>query len=221
MSRAPSVVIVDYGMGNMLSVAHACAHVGLRARLVKDQESLLAADAAILPGVGAFGDAMAHLKQLDLVSPLRDFAASGRPFMGICLGLQLLLSESEEFGSHRGLDLVPGRVLRFPGRDRGGARVKVPQLGWNAVRRRGADWAETPLRDLPDGEPMYFVHSFYAQPADPAMALARSAYADTDYCSVLLKGNVFACQFHPEKSAWSGLSILRNWAAAVAVRRPA
>lgn len=215
MTRAPDVVIVDYGMGNMLSVAHACAHVGLKARIVTDKNDLLAADAAILPGVGAFGDAMETLVRLDLVSPIRDFAASGRPFMGICLGLQLLLSESEEFGSHRGLDLVPGRVLRFPAQDRAGKCVKVPQLGWNAVRRAGADWAGTPLRELPDGEPMYFVHSFYAEPADPARALARSFYADIGYCSVLLKGNVFACQFHPEKSAWSGLSILKNWAARV------
>ena len=129
------VAIVDYGLGNLYSVKHACMHVGLRARITCDPSEILAADATIVPGVGAFGDAMATLRRLDLVSALRDFVATNRPFVGICLGLQLLMSESEEFGCHKGLGIIDGMVVRFHESRLGGRQLKVPHISWNGIHR--------------------------------------------------------------------------------------
>lgn len=206
--QSKKVAIVDYGMGNMFSVLRACAHAGLDAALTSDKVALAAADAVILPGVGAFGPAMDNLARLDLVSPLRDFCASGKPFMGICLGFQLLMTESEEFGHNKGLDIVKGTVKKFPVSNAEGA--KVPQIGWNAVNK-ARDWAGTCLEGVKDGEYMYFVHSFYVQPASPEVFCSLTSYAGIDYCSSVARGNVFACQFHPEKSAWNGLRMYDNF----------
>lgn len=225
MPERPGVVIVDYGMGNLFSVQRACAHAGLDARLSSEKRDLLAAEGAILPGVGAFGSAMEALERLDLASPLRDFAASGRPLFGICLGLQLLMSESEEFGRHKGLDLVRGAVRRLPGTGPDGRRVKVPQVGWNRLTRpAGAApdaWQASPLRGIDERETFYFVHSYYVAPESPGTVLSLTDYAGHEYCSSLRAGNVFACQFHPEKSARTGLGIYRAWAADLAAVRSA
>jgi len=209
------VAIVDYKAGNLFSVEQACKAVGLDPVVTCRQETILAADALILPGVGAFGDAIRNLYELDLVSPLRDFSASGKPFMGICLGMQLLFSASEEFGDSKGLDLIEGRVIRFPDADRDGEKTKIPQIGWNRVvrpARPGNAWGSTPLENVRDGEFMYFVHSFYAVASKPEHVLATTEYAGVEYCSAAIKENVFATQFHPEKSADAGLSIYRSWA---------
>ncbi len=201
-------VIVDYGMGNMFSVQRACASAGLDAALTSDRRELESAAAAILPGVGAFGPAMENLARLDLVGPLRDFCASGRPFLGICLGFQLLFTESEEFGANKGLDILKGAVRKFPLPNR--EQAKVPQIGWNLISRRGA-WDGTPLEGLADGEYMYFVHSFYVQPDSSVPPASVTSYAGVDYASSVSRGKLFACQFHPEKSAWNGLRIYQNF----------
>lgn len=203
--------IVDYALGNLFSVAHACRQVGLTPQITSDCAVIASADIVFLPGVGAFGDAMANLRRLDLVEPLKDLAAAGRPLVGICLGMQLMLSRSHEFGLHQGLDLVAGEVVRFerPAGPRG--PLKVPQVGWNRIHRppdvEGDPWAGTPLADAAEGQYMYFVHSFYAKPTAPGVALSVSRYGDVEFCSALRRGNLYAFQFHPERSADAGLAI--------------
>jgi glutamine amidotransferase len=211
--------IVDYGLGNLRSVQNACVAVGLASRITSDRREILDAAAVILPGVGAFGDAMQALTRLDLVAVLQDVADGERPFVGVCLGLQLLMSESEEFGSHRGLDIIPGRVVRFDDpHDESGARLKIPQVGWNRIHRPAAGdasaktidpWSNTLLADLPDGGHMYFVHSYVARPANPDDVLSISNYGNIQFCSGLRRGNITAFQFHPERSGRNGLTIYR------------
>lgn len=206
--QSKKTAIVDYGMGNMFSVLRACANAGLNAVLTADKKEVESASAVILPGVGAFGPAMENLNKLDLVAPLKDFYSSGRPFMGICLGFQLLMTESEEFGLNRGLDIIKGTVLKFPAQNSEGA--KVPQIGWNAIKKCRS-WDGTALEGLADGEFMYFVHSFYVKPDLRETAFSTTSYAGIEYASSVSSGNVFACQFHPEKSAWNGLKIYKNF----------
>lgn len=206
------VVIVDYNMGNLFSVSHACEHAGLSTLITSSSKEIDSADALILPGVGAFGDAMENLGKLDLVSPIRSFAETGRPLLGICLGMQLLMESSCEFGSHAGLGIIPGSVVRFEFPP--GGRLKVPQAQWNRMFRidRGADdpWSKTLLDGLPDGFFMYFVHSFYVVPEHPAHALAATQYGEITFCSALKRGNVMAFQGHPERSAFHGMQIYHN-----------
>lgn len=207
------VAIVDFEMGNLFSVKQACEHVGMQAIITASARDLLAADAVILPGVGAFGDAMAMLTRRGLVDVLRDVAMSGTPLVGICLGLQLLMSESREFGRHKGLGLIEGEVVRFEGPRAGSDSLKVPQVGWNRIVKTGhGSWDASPLEGLRDGEFMYFVHSYYAKPADERVVLAATRYGQIEFCSSLRFGNVFACQFHPERSGPQGLQIYRNLA---------
>lgn len=214
--RSPRIAIVDYGLGNLYSVKHACHHVGAQATITSVRDEILTADAAILPGVGAFGDAMATLHRLDLVEVIRDFVATGRPLLGVCLGLQLLMRESEEFGAHQGLGIIDGAVEKIP--QRGATPLKVPQIGWNGIYRSvsarpGVDpWSATMLDGVEDGEPMYFVHSYVVRPADPSMLLSRSSYGDFEFCSSVQFRNVTACQFHPERSGPRGLRIYRTLA---------
>jgi imidazole glycerol-phosphate synthase subunit HisH len=206
------VVIIDYHLGNLFSVQQACRHVGFDAVISSDKEELLSADYAILPGVGAFGDAMDTLHRLDLVSPIHDFVQSGRPFMGVCLGLQLLFSESEEFGSHKGLNIIEGITRRFPANNAGGRILKVPQIEWNQLSHyNGNDWSDTPLQDCTEGEYMYFVHSYYVIPVQKEYILSTTTYGGLTYCSSAGSKNVFACQFHPERSAEHGLKIYRSF----------
>jgi glutamine amidotransferase len=200
-------------MGNLFSVRQACEHAGLRAVVTSDSDEVRASEAVILPGVGAFGDAMAALARQGLVEVLQELAASGRPFLGICLGMQLLFTESEEFGRHAGLGIIPGRVTRLAESDGGAVRVKVPQVGWNRLQRpAGASWERSALEGIPDGVFMYFVHSFCVTPEDPDIILSTTRYGSTAFCSSLRRGNLFACQFHPERSGPSGVQIYRNFA---------
>lgn len=208
MPKTGPVAIVDYGLGNLFSVLHACRHVGMKAKLTSSRSEILDARAVILPGVGAFGDAMATLRRLDLVEALRDIAAEGTPFLGICLGLQLLMSESHEFGLHQGLGIIPGEVVRLQTSQTDGRTLKVPQVGWNAIQ--GGPWENTLLKGLTNGEAMYFVHSFYVKPAESEVVLSRTRYGPTEFCSSLGRGNLFACQFHPERSGPAGLRIYEN-----------
>jgi glutamine amidotransferase len=211
------IAIVDYGLGNLYSVKHACAHVGLHATITASPQDILSADAVILPGVGAFPDAMSTLISLDLAPVIRDVAASGRPLVGICLGMQLLMTESEEFGRHEGLGIIPGRVVRLPDARASDPSTKVPQIGWTGVERVAREtsddpWAGSLLEGLADGTPMYFVHSYIVRPDDPAAILSTSRYTGDPFCSALQRGNVIACQFHPERSGEAGLRMYRTLA---------
>ena len=212
----PKVAIIDYEAGNLFSVRHACAEVGLDPIITSDPAVLAGCQAAILPGVGAFGAAMGNLQRLGLGPAIAAFIASGRPFLGICLGLQLLFSESEEFGPHTGLGLVPGKVVRFAGRDAAGALVRVPQIDWNQIWEPAAQgWQQTPLSGVAPGEYFYFVHSFFVVPERPEDVLCLAEYAGRSYCAGIRRGNLLALQFHPEKSAHQGLRIYRQWAESI------
>ena len=220
--RRPTIAIVDYGTGNLFSVRCACEQAGLDATVTSNTSEVISADAVILPGVGAFEDAMASLHSLDLAAPLKDFAASGKPLFGVCLGMQLLMTESYEFGSHRGLDLVPGRVIRLNEGEYGGRRLKVPHIGWNRVdppqgARDGsgaaAAWRDTPLEHVKPGTNFYFVHSYHVEPADPASIVSVTPFGDLQFTSSVRRGNIFACQFHPERSGPAGLGMYRSLAA--------
>jgi glutamine amidotransferase len=212
-SRA-RVAIVDYGMGNLFSVQQACAQAGLEAVIAGETAGLLEADAVILPGVGAFGDAMETLRRLDLIDALKEVATSGKPLVGICLGMQLLMTESTEFGRHRGLGIIPADVVRLHvSADALPRRLKVPEVGWNPVWPVREDaWVGSLLEGIPAGACMYFVHSYYVRPVDAALILSTTTYGPITYCSSLQFGNVFGCQFHPERSGPAGLTIYRNLA---------
>ena len=205
-----NVAIVDYGLGNLFSVKHACEHVGIPAEITSDKKKILNANGVILPGVGAFGDAMQSLRKLDLVSVLKELASADKPFMGICLGLQLLMEESHEFGLHRGLGILKGNVIRFDSPREGRRALKVPQIGWNQIHS-SHPWTETPLSGLKEGEFMYFVHSYVVQPDDRGVILSQSNYGSVEFCSSIHRGRLFACQFHPEKSGPAGLKIYENF----------
>lgn len=215
--------VIDYEMGNLFSVKRACEQAGLDAVITSDASVVMTSDAVILPGVGAFGDAMDNLRRLDLVAPIKEFVKTGKPFMGICLGMQLLMSESEEFGYHKGLDIIEGSVVRFPVENKGSGKLKVPHVGWNRITRPSFEdrtyWNESPLQNIMDGEFMYFVHSYHAVPSDRGAVLSTTTYEGTHFCSSIFKRNVFACQYHPEKSAAEGIKIYKNWASAIKSRQ--
>jgi glutamine amidotransferase len=197
------IVIIDYGMGNLRSVQAGLEHVGQEAFVTDDPEKVIDAPAVVLPGVGAFGDAMRRLEKTGLGNAFREAVQSGKPCLGICLGLQLLFSESEEGGLHRGLGIIPGRVTRFSARS-----LKVPHMGWNQIDVRKPD--APILQDIPDGSYMYFVHSYYVQPEDASVIATTTDYG-IDFTSMIVKDNLFATQFHPEKSQKIGLRLLRNF----------
>lgn len=204
-----TVAIIDYSLGNLFSVQQAFAHFGVDAVLAHDQKALENADAIVLPGVGAFGEAMKNLERLDLIDPIHAAVKKGKPFMGICLGLQLLFESSEEFGNAKGLGLIKGSIKKFSFDDK---NIKVPQMGWNAIAEgKEGIWNNTPLKDVKPGELMYFVHSYYANASDEKDVLCKTDYEGKVYCSAVLRENIFATQFHPEKSAAEGLKIYKNW----------
>ena len=203
------IAIVDYGMGNLRSVEKAIARTGTAVLVTSDARQILDADGVVLPGVGAFGACMENLASRELVEPVCAAVRSGKPFLGICLGLQLLFEESEEFGPIRGLGILPGRVVRFAGSALDG--LKIPQMGWNrlSVRRSVPE-----LAGIEDGAYVYFVHSYYVVPAEPDLTVASTHYG-LEFAAAIAWKNVFACQFHPEKSQSVGLRLLANFAARV------
>jgi len=203
------IAIVDYGMGNLRSVQKALERVGASAAIVSAPSDVQRADKIIVPGVGAFGDAIANLRQRGLVEPLVKAARSDRPFLGICLGLQLLFDVSYEEGEHQGLGIIPGRVLRFDfsGRPEA-AGLKVPHMGWNQVAWTGS----CPLLEgLTSPQYFYFVHSYYVSPVDRSVACGLCDYGGP-FAAMICRGNLYATQFHPEKSQKVGLRILENFA---------
>lgn len=211
--RKPRIAVIDYGMGNLFSIENACKAVGLEAVVTSRKREILLADAVILPGVGAFGDAMETLNKLDIVTVLQEMVGSSKPFFGICLGMQLLMTESQEFGEHRGLGFMKGSVIRFNNSfEDKGMRLKVPHVEWARIYRAknctDRDyWDDSLLERLPEGVFMYFVHSFYVVPEDKDVILAVSKYGNTEFCSSIKWKNIFGCQFHPERSGPNGLKI--------------
>lgn len=202
------IAIIDYDMGNLRSVAKAFEKVGATATVTRNPKVMVNASHIVLPGVGAFKDCMRNLEAYGLIDPIAKAVASGKPFLGICLGLQLLFDESSEFGEHKGLGLIPGKVVRFPSsKDEAGAELKVPHMGWNEVKKA----KESPLLNgIEEGTYFYFVHSYYAAPKDATVALTKTGYG-VEFTSSIAKDNVFACQFHPEKSQKAGLKVLKNF----------
>jgi glutamine amidotransferase len=218
--RGGHVAIVDYGMGNLHNVKRACAHVGLDARITSEPTELLEAAGVILPGVGAMPEAMRALMAAGLADALHEVVRRSTPLLGICLGLQLLMSHGTEFCEHAGLGIIAGRVERFPRRSaNGGAGVRrVPHVGWKGIHapvsRRDA-WRGTVLGTTGDGANMYFVHSYYVAPAEPALVVATAVYDGFEFVAAVSRGSVFACQFHPERSGPAGLEIIRQFAGRV------
>lgn len=202
-----AVTVVDYGLGNLHSVINALNHLGATVSVAENGEAVLAAERLIVPGVGAFADGMAGLSRRDQVSAIRRFAASGRPLAGICLGAQLLLGESDEFGRHQGLGIIPGRVVMIPT-----TGVKVPHVGWNRLTvPEGGTWAGSALAGTPGGTWTYFVHSFHMVPDHPEHLLAVTRHGPHAITAAVRMGNVTGFQFHPEKSGRAGLTMLRTF----------
>ena len=213
-SASPRVAVVDYGAGNLRSVAKAVERCGLRAEVSGDAAALAAADAVVLPGVGAFADSMADMRDCGLVEPVRAFAANGGPLLGICLGMQMLFAQSEEFGVHQGLGLIPGMVAAIPPTGADGIPHRIPHMGWNEITApEDRDWEGTILDGVEPGTSVYFAHSFMAFPGDRSHRLADSDYDGRTVSAVVRSGNTYGCQFHPEKSGETGLNILRNFIA--------
>ncbi len=199
----PKIVIVDYGMGNLRNVQKAFEKIGFEARLTRNKSEIRRASAVVLPGVGAFKDCMENLEKYGLVEILHRSVEKGIPYLGICLGLQVLFSESEEFGSHKGLDLIKGKVVRFEP----DPEHKVPHMGWNTIEKVN----EVPmLRGVENGDFFYFVHSYYVIP-DKADWISSFTTFGKPFVSSIWKENLFATQFHPEKSQQKGLRILENF----------
>lgn len=205
------VVIIDYQLGNLFSVKQACDTVGINAEISSNREDVLNAEALILPGVGAFIEAMNNLKKFGLDTAIQNRVNDGAPIFGICLGQQLLFTESEEFGAGKGLDLISGIIKRFP-ETNGERKIKVPHIAWNTIFKLSQIWDNTALSDLSNNDFMYFIHSYYVQPSDDSCILTLTNYDGIEFCSAILSNNIFATQFHPEKSADKGISIYRNWA---------
>ncbi len=207
------IVIIDYQLGNLFSVNQALVNIGLSTIITSNANDIKEADAIILPGVGAFADAMNNLNTMHITQEIKAFVTTGKPFLGICLGLQLLFSNSEEFGNTTGLNLVEGIVKRFSNEVINGSMLKVPQIAWNSIQKpKNKNWENTPFQNLKNGEDMYFVHSYYVLPTNENVVLSKTTYGNTEYASSIMKDNIFACQFHPEKSAKEGLQIYKNWA---------
>jgi len=203
----PRIVIIDYGMGNLRNVQKGFEKVGTEARVTRNKNEIGRASAIVLPGVGAFRDCMENLDKYGLIDPVLDALRKGKPYLGICLGLQILFSESEEFGSHKGLDVIKGRVVRF----RPDPEHKVPHMGWNTIEKE----KDTPiLEEIRSGDFFYFVHSYYVVPEEKDCISTVTPYG-ANFASSIWKENIFATQFHPEKSQEKGLSILERFARSI------
>lgn len=212
----PTVTIVDYGLGNLLSVRRGFEHCGAAVRVTASPDAVWRADRLILPGVGAFGDGMAKLCERGLDHAVREFVGSGRPLLGICLGMQMLFEDSDEFGRHAGLGLIAGRVTRIPSTCADGASRKVPHIGWSPIEPpadTGRPWTGTLLEGTAPDTAFYFVHSFTGVPGDPADRLADTDYLGARVSAVVARDAVLGTQFHPEKSGPAGLTVIRRFLA--------
>jgi glutamine amidotransferase len=195
------IAIIDYGAGNLRSVINAIARLGYQARITSQPEDILQAEAVFLPGVGAAGDTMASLRKLGLTKTIHQLVAEDKPLFGICIGLQILFTGTEEGGWHECLNIIPGRVKKLP------AGLKIPHMGWNQVKQK---LGHPLFEGVPDGANFYFVHSYYGEPEDKSVIAAETDYG-LPFCSALIKGNLVATQFHPERSGELGLRIYENF----------
>ncbi|MDD3429282.1 MAG: imidazole glycerol phosphate synthase subunit HisH [Oscillospiraceae bacterium] len=207
------ITVIDYGLSNLLSVQRGFEHFGAEVEITGEHDKILEAKALVLPGVGAFKDGMAGLSALELTPIIRKKAIEGVPLLGICLGMQMLFDESDEFGVHKGLGLLPGRVELIPQTDALGQRQHVPHIGWNNLYPGGGrnNFDGTILQEVADGAQAYFVHSYEAKPQNPQNRLADTIYGGRKVCAAALNGNVMGCQFHPEKSGEVGLKIIKQF----------
>lgn len=207
MKKNKTITIIDYGVGNLYSIAKACRKFSDSIAITEDPEVIRSSLALILPGVGSFGAGIYGLKRRGLVEIIKEFADSGRPILGICLGAQLMMSKGYEFGEFDGLDIVPGKVVRFGELSQG---TKIPHIGWNKITVNDRK-KETIFSSLGKESHFYFVHSYIMQPDDSRNVFATTNYGDKSFCSVIRQGNVYGCQFHPEKSGLAGLKIIKNF----------
>lgn len=209
----PRVTVVDYGMGNLLSVARALEYCSAEVLITSDIEPIEHAELLVLPGVGSFPDGMAELHARGLIGPIRAFAGKGRPFLGICLGMQMMLDSSEEFGTHEGLGLIPGKNVAIPQTGTDGKPHKIPHIGWNELALPAPEtvWENTVLSDVDPGDSVYFVHSFTAFPDHSEHRLADCRYNGRVIAAAIRSGMLYGCQFHPEKSGETGLKIIKSF----------
>jgi glutamine amidotransferase len=203
------ITIIDYEMGNLRSVEKAFEKLGFEARVSSNPDDLLTTNKIVLPGVGAFKDCINNLRKGGFVAPLLRHVEAGKPLLGICVGMQMLFDESEEFGRHKGLGLIPGKVVRFPaGMVEGGERLKVPHMGWNTIQIKQA----SPIfSETVDGSYVYFVHSYYCAADNQNDVAASCRYGDIEFCAAVWRNNLMATQFHPEKSQDVGLNIFKSF----------
>lgn len=201
------VSIIDYGLGNLFSVKQACETVGLDALITASPEDILTSDMLVLPGVGAYGIAMENLEKAQLIPALKAFVATGKPFVGICLGMQLMLTESVEFGQHKGLNLIPGRTKKFEAKSIDNESFAVPQIQWNQLNKSKNVDKNHFFNFLNNGDYMYFVHSYYCVPEVKSTIVTTTSYAGEEYPSIIQYKNCIGIQFHPEKSGLNGINI--------------
>jgi len=210
MSKNNTIAVIDYDMSNMFSIENALKNLDLKTIVTSDYDTILSCDGAVLPGVGSFPEAMKNLKKFNLDNAIIDFIASGKPFLGICLGFQLLFDRSDEIINTNGLGVIPGEVKSFSKLD---ISLRVPHVGWNKVKKlisldRGG--FNEPLNDIDNDEYFYFVHSNFVLPLNNTYSYTSTQYEEFNFCSSIIKDNLFACQFHPEKSGKQGIQILNN-----------
>ena len=203
------ISIIDYEIGNVKSIINAFRKIGIEPLLTNNREIILNSDGLILPGVGAFAHGMKNLQKYGLQKIIYDFVDTNKPFMGICLGMQMLMEESEEFGITKGLGLIEGKVIKLPTQNSN--YEKLPHVSWNEIIKYDITWQNTIFHGIPEQSDMYFVHSFVSAPLDEKNILSVTEYSDYKFCSAIKKNNIYGCQFHPEKSGEIGLKIMQNF----------
>ena len=201
-----NIAVIDYGVGNVRSIMSAFDYLGASVMLTNDENFIYKSDGIVLPGVGSFSHGMDKLDSYALIDVIKRNALQNKPLLGICLGMQLLFDKSEEFGSYEGLGLIAGNVLKFPTQN-----MKLPHMGWSELYNAGELWSGTVLDGIKEGGEVYFAHSFIAYPDSQNNVLSTSQYLDYKFCSSVMSGNIFGCQFHPEKSGRTGLNIISNF----------
>lgn len=207
--KSPKIAIVDYGIGNLYSIQKAFNKFSVKTAITDEAKEIMSADALVLPGVGSFEAGMDGLRIRNLETVIKQFAKTGKPILGICLGTQLLLSKGYEFGKFSGLDIIPGQVVKFP---KLSAEAKIPHIGWNKLFfKASTSKNNTPFRSINQKANVYFVHSYILEPDDKKVVFATTEYGGHKFCSVIKKGNIYGCQFHPEKSGPVGLKIIENF----------
>lgn len=209
MNKKPKIVIIDYGVGNLRSLVRAFEHFGTDVSISEESSDLISADGLVLPGDGSFLSGIDGLMVRGLTGSIKKFAKIGKPILGICLGAQILLSEGYEFGKHPGLDLIKGQVVKFSNLKE---KTKIPHIGWNRIKISNLQkWENTILDSIKNDSFVYFIHSYVLMPKNRESILAYSEYGGQDFCSVILRNNIYGCQFHPEKSGAVGLKIIENF----------